>query len=508
MGSLLSRLRLIYQTLKSISDSFSALSERLSRDPGLPGRNPSRSYWCSPPSPLDRFTGAPLPEYADVVIMGSGIASTAIARTLLDSQSSSEKGSTLRVVMLEARDVCSGATGRNGGHVSPNTYQDYAELEAKYGERTAQAIIRFQENLLSESQTREVEQFDVFLRDTLYQRAKDALARYLTAHPERRGTHKTHEDTSTFEDSQLSSQIAGCISQEGGALHPYRLITVPTKPNLPHSFQLLTNTPCTNIALAPRMCVHATNAWVSHLLPGMRRKIVPIRVHMTAQRPGRSLWKAGNASSWAGTRAFVFYPWTSMLVFDYLTQQPGGNGQSSASRPAGELMFGGGAMLGGRAEATMMDNIGITDDSESDFEALLRLIFFRHAYLGGALERYFAPGWGEESAAAAPQTEDQAWGTGRVKAAWSGIMGLSADGQPWDSADTTLARPGEWIAAGFTGEGMTHAWLSGVALASILLGRESVPDDDASALPSQLLITEKRWKEADIEAFLADTGVQ
>ncbi|KAJ7660862.1 hypothetical protein DFH06DRAFT_1400244 [Mycena polygramma] len=165
--------------------------------------------------------------------------------------------------------------------------------------------------------------------------------------------------------------------------------------------------------------------------------------------------------------------------------------------------------------------IGITDDSESDFEV--------SAYLGGALERYFAPGWGEEGTASAPpgqnaEAEDQAWGAGRVKAAWSGIMGLSADGQPWvgrvpqciskraepemPSADTSLARPGEWIAAGFTGEGMTHAWLAGVALANILLGRESVPDDDASALPPQFLITEKRWKEADIEVFLGDTGVQ
>ncbi|KAJ7649372.1 nucleotide-binding domain-containing protein [Mycena polygramma] len=448
----------------------------------------------------------------------------------------------LRVVMLEARDVCSGATGRNGGHVSPNTYQDYAELEAKYGERAAQAIIRFRlahlpallavaekENLLSESQTREFEQFDVFLSDTLYQRAKDALARYLTALPERRGTHKTHEDTSTLEGFHLSSQTAGCISQPGGAIHPYRLITgilarLVTYPN----FQLLTNTPCTNIAQAvdrrsyvittPKgsfTAAHVVNAWTSHLLPGMRRKIVPIRVRMTTQRPGRSLGKAGNASSWAGTRAFVFYPWTSMLVFDYLDDQ------SPASCTAGELMFGGGAMLGGRAEATMMDNIGITDDSESDFEV--------SAYLGGALERYFAPGWGEEGTTSAPpgqnaDAEAHAWSAGRVKAAWSGIMGLSADVQPWvrrvpqciskraepetPSADTSLARPGEWIAAGFTGEGMTHAWLAGVALANMLLGRESVPDDDASALPPQFLITEKRWKEADIEAFLAATGVQ
>jgi hypothetical protein len=111
MGSLLSRLRLIYQTLKSISDSFSAVSERISHDPGLPLPHPSRSYWCVPPSPLDRTLGGQqeksLSAYADVVIIGSGIAGTAIARTLLTAASTP-----LRVVMLEARDVCSGATGR------------------------------------------------------------------------------------------------------------------------------------------------------------------------------------------------------------------------------------------------------------------------------------------------------------------------------------------------------------------------------------------------------------
>jgi glycine/D-amino acid oxidase-like deaminating enzyme len=40
------------------------------------------------------------------VIIGSGISGASFARTLL------ERGSGLHVVMLEAQDVCSGATGR------------------------------------------------------------------------------------------------------------------------------------------------------------------------------------------------------------------------------------------------------------------------------------------------------------------------------------------------------------------------------------------------------------
>ncbi|KAJ7160588.1 nucleotide-binding domain-containing protein [Mycena crocata] len=675
MGSLLSRIRLIYLTLKSVSDSFSALSDRISRDPGLPLPNPSRSYWCEPVSPLDRHLGSKesteLPEYADVVIIGSGISGTAIARTLLDNHAcSANKDTPLRVVMLEARDVCSGATGRNGGHISPNTYQDYAALAATHGASAAEAIIRFrkahlpaliavaeEEGLLRESQARSVEQFDVFLKDTLYARAKSALEEYLGALPDQRGKFTVHEDEAAFEELQLSDYVVGCLSQQGGALHPYRLITGILSRLLSSypSFQLFTRTPCTGIGittstitnatptsphsgylvstpkgtLAAAHVVHATNAWASHLLPGMRRKIVPVCAHMTAQRPGLGLRGAAWAEAGAGQSSFVFYPSEAWGAFDYLTQLvpvvdagDGDGGDEDLNKhhknsnehpaPGGELMFGGGAMLGGSGEAALMANVGIADDTLSgDFEV--------SAYLGGALERYFA--WGAEGSAgdvktnanAKPNTNtntdtesantrtspntnvktanantaktntntdvdtnttlDDGWGRGRMKAVWTGIIGISADGQPWvgrvperisgrtepgrgysssssslksGSADSKskaesasldsnstqsansnsptrstkakiqstapeagaglpLVRPGEWIAAGFTGEGMTHAWLAGVALARMISGSDDSESrsSDASALPPQFVITEKRWRNADIEAFLA-----
>ncbi|KAJ7612698.1 nucleotide-binding domain-containing protein [Roridomyces roridus] len=532
MGSTVSRLRLIYQTIKAISDSFSVLSTRIPLDPGLPVPNPSASYWCFPPSSLDApvpgedSKALPLPPHADVVIIGSGIAGTAVARTLLDN--TKDLDPPLRVVMLEARDVCSGATGRNGGHISPNTHQDYPQLESHYGRSAAEDIIRFrlahlptllqvaqEENLLRESQARTVRQFDVYLQGSLFSRAKDSLQKYLDVLPDMREKHKMHEDRAVFEDLQLSSRTTGCISQPGGALHPYRLVTgilrrlISSYP----SFSLHTHTPCIDISsttsslylistprgtLTSTHVIHAANAWTSSngLLPGMRRKIVPVRVHMTAQRPGTGL--SSNEQDKPG-RAFVFYPGKTPWGFDYLTQQ--------LSEPqAGALMFGGGAMLGGRAEAVAMDNIGIFDDSETDFEV--------EAYLGGALQRYFALGWGSE----AGRLEDNSqWEPGRILASWSGIMGLSADGQPWvgrvPRAVSGRAGEGEWIVAGFTGEGMTHAWLCGVEVARMVLrahlgksGNGSAEDGEQVRFPQQYLITEKRWQDADIEAFLGDVG--
>lgn len=56
---------------------------------------------------------AALPEAADYVIVGSGFAGASLAYHL----SQETQGS---VVVLEAREFCSGASGRNGGHLAPN----------------------------------------------------------------------------------------------------------------------------------------------------------------------------------------------------------------------------------------------------------------------------------------------------------------------------------------------------------------------------------------------------
>jgi hypothetical protein len=100
---------------------------------GLPSRNPSKSYWLREPDAalLGHRGTAELPETADVVVVGSGITGGFAARFLLEGEGGKGQGGVgggcaggkregkgegegdgLRVVMLEAREVCSGATGR------------------------------------------------------------------------------------------------------------------------------------------------------------------------------------------------------------------------------------------------------------------------------------------------------------------------------------------------------------------------------------------------------------
>lgn len=224
---------------------------------------------------------------------------------------------------------------------------------------------------------------------------------------------------------------------------------------------------------------------------------------------------AGAGRSWLGTRSFVMYGGGR---YDYLTQQPAEPpsswSQSSYPPPAAEFMFGGGLSHGEMAEGVIMKDVGVADDRSWSLDT--------GAYLGGALSVYFG-GWGAEgrdaegksSSPAADETEE-----GRVKKLWTGIMGISADGQPWvgrlpvkitgrpapgtkfsskNKPDALqLAAPGEWIAAGYSGEGMVNAYLSGKALAHMVL--ELGADD---GLPDAFLVTEGRWKKANIEDLVS-----
>jgi hypothetical protein len=79
---------------------------------GLPSDNPTASYWLRDPSPvlLGHRSTPELPAAADVAIVGSGITGAFAARFLKEYHGRAKHDSS--VVMLEAREACSGATGR------------------------------------------------------------------------------------------------------------------------------------------------------------------------------------------------------------------------------------------------------------------------------------------------------------------------------------------------------------------------------------------------------------
>lgn len=115
------------------------MSNRALQDPGLPARQPTASYWQQPlHSGLSSIQSTSLPTNRDVVIIGSGITACSVARELLQSPRD------LTLTVLEAREVCSGATGRNGGRINCVAVLDYDKYYQKFGKEAATKIVRFE----------------------------------------------------------------------------------------------------------------------------------------------------------------------------------------------------------------------------------------------------------------------------------------------------------------------------------------------------------------------------
>lgn len=150
----------------------------LSRVPGFPSRTapfppapaptlaPLPSFWTAHYTSPFQDTGAtdPLPHEADVVVIGSGLTGVSAVDELVrlhlassSSENTHEGGQpsldnrrsagqpTLRIVVLEARMFCSGATGRNGGHLTAYPIARFGTLCARWGVDEAKRAVRLEE---------------------------------------------------------------------------------------------------------------------------------------------------------------------------------------------------------------------------------------------------------------------------------------------------------------------------------------------------------------------------
>lgn len=152
-----------------------------------------------------------------MVVIGSGITACSFVTELLEGQgdchespniTSGLQRDSLSVTVLEARGICSGATGRNGGHIKCNPVFDYQSLHGQVGERAALKIIRFcmshfamiraaAERLgLSElGEVREVTAITSFIQEQDFEQARKALQMFEVALPDMRGVYVLHDRT-------------------------------------------------------------------------------------------------------------------------------------------------------------------------------------------------------------------------------------------------------------------------------------------------------------------------
>lgn len=171
--------------LKALSTEFGQALKRASQSPGLPNPNPTQTYWLNdPPYPeLANASSSSLPQTADVAIIGSGIAGASVARSLLHERRRSNTSPDEKVVVLEARQLCSGATARNGGHIKPSPYESFSLLSKLFSKARAAALVRFQclhadyltaiceSEGIEAAQARKVETADFFLDSKSFSKA-------------------------------------------------------------------------------------------------------------------------------------------------------------------------------------------------------------------------------------------------------------------------------------------------------------------------------------------------
>lgn len=163
----------------------------------MPVANATVSYWMdAPPYPEVNLNQKRLPDIADYVIIGTGLTGLAATRTVLEISQDQRTEMPLRVVALEARDVCAGATGRNGGHVKVKPYKQFAALKEALGgsEARARDTLMFMErhvDMLKEvgkevpqGEVRDVEAVDMFLEQADFEKAKGLVDDLKTSVPE------------------------------------------------------------------------------------------------------------------------------------------------------------------------------------------------------------------------------------------------------------------------------------------------------------------------------------
>ncbi|KAJ6442432.1 FAD dependent oxidoreductase [Purpureocillium lavendulum] len=504
----------VVKAVAALVNKYNTLLARVAADPGLPVPSPTAPYWLAdPPHPaLADMQSETLPREADVVIIGSGITAAAAAKSILEVSGSSSTSAAppVRVVVLEARQLCSGATGRNGGHIKTAPYEEFARLRGKLGPERACDVARFQMRHLPAllevgkdhplAEVREVETVDMFLRDEDFDKAKrdvDAMREWM---PE--VDIRVLEGQEARSHIGVNDMVVGALSYKAGALWPFRLVTGVWNTLLasyPH-LSVDTHTPVQAVSksasdpsrpyevhtargvVTAGHVLYATNGFTPHLVPSLRGRLTGVLGHMTAQRPGSSFPRCHGNRSWS----IISSP-----GFDYITQRP-----DMPTGEPGDVMAGGG-LFNSREQG--LDQLGVWDDSRVDA--------FPVMHVRGSMATVFEPRWGSGSS---------------VEKTWTGVMGFTGDMMPLVGRLPGQKPPpakdsGEWIAAGFNGEGMVWAWLCGTAVGIMILGKEDEDLQPGSGRPGGKLdawfprevvrVDAARMRRAELKNLAKEAGV-
>ncbi|KAL4951018.1 FAD dependent oxidoreductase [Aspergillus filifer] len=435
--------------------------------------NSITSFWRTEPHALDNHRSTPsLPSECDIAIIGAGYAGASVAHHILNQTSSLPKGKRPSIVILEGREACSGATGRNGilplslpfppfplscagGHLKPDPYNRIASLAREHGLDAAREVAEFEArhvDAIAALVEREKIDCDLSVTEAIDVHTNPEYAKVLKSGYDllvERGVQPTVETRyipreGAEEFSGIKNAVA-CFTYKAAHLWPYRLILHLLQKAVDAGVNLQTNTPVTSITklsssseqiwtlstprgnLKTKTVILATNGYTSSLLPQYQTAITPVR---------------GTCSRILVPPSHYTYNPDLRLTKSYIIRHNDWNYDYLIPRSDGSIVVGG-ARPAFYNEREKWFNV--SDDSQV-LEKAVR-------YFDGYMQRTFK-GW-----------EGSGAYTDRV---WTGIMGYSSDNIP--HVGKVPGSEGVWVIAGFTGHGMPQVYLSAEGLARMVVG--------------------------------------
>ncbi|KAE8147458.1 FAD dependent oxidoreductase [Aspergillus avenaceus] len=443
----------------------------------FPVDNGMTSFWRTELDALDDYRSTEtLPETSDIVIVGSGYAGASTAYHC--QQLAQSTASQPSIVILEARQACSGATGRNGGQLKPDVYCEIGTLADKYGVEAAEEVAAFEVEHLSAVQScidKEQIECDLVFNEVIDVHFDDSLCDKIRAGHESLVLHGAHTAQRTEFSPQATAEslsgvkgARGCFKSRTGRFWPYKFVTGLLKRVVSAGANLQTHTPVLQVSetsdndgrwtvttsrgsIRAKRVIFCSNAYTAAIAPEYKDKIIPVRgVCSRIVVPNPPECPLGYSYT------FRFNEWD----YDYLIPRPDGS------------------IVAGGAKSTFFHNPSDWFNNPDDS----KLIEAAAHYFDDYMQRHFH-GW-----------EDTGAHTDRV---WTGIMAYTTDYLP--HIGEIPGKPGQMVIAGFNGHGMPQIFLSAKAIAQMIVNGAEY---EATGLPRLFKTTTERLENRE-NPFLA-----
>ncbi|KAL1638933.1 hypothetical protein SLS58_008391 [Diplodia intermedia] len=429
-------------------------------NPSLPVPSPGLSFWHRTTRAfphLNENQHANVPRTTKFLIIGSGVSGLITAYKLIESGIPGKD-----ILILEAREAISGASGRNAGHIRPDPFRGFPAYAFLHGPHQARKILENERAVLDEVRAfisanaiacdfHATTTFDVCLTRASAAHASASLAAYRAFGGD--VSHVTYHDADAARAKTRVPAALAAHEWPAASVHPAKLCQWLLSAVISAGAGLWTHCPATEVTrrqhgddsarcwavTTPRgtvtaeNVVHCTNAWAAHLLPELCGFVTPLSSQVHAFVPPAGLAGGRGLQSTMSLRYGVDDHYFSVH------QRP---------RDDGTVVVGGSG-TNGEGDLSDEERAGMVTWDDTGFSR-------RKAENS---EREFA-------AIAGAGAEEMRHGEG-LDHAWTGLLGMTADAVPLIGA--VEGREGQWICAGFNGHGMARMF-NAAGLVKLILG--------------------------------------